>query len=138
MYITLKKSFSPRVKTLDIKTSKVFLKVFPIAKITMGRLSYNIMDSISLSRCLVNSPYSINECYLTDRSARASDSSARQPRPPYNLLVSLSCFRRHVYITLPSVKRAIAISSTRVVIFDITRLAILLGYIVTFRGTDAT
>lgn len=51
--------FPSRAKTLDVKTYKVFFQSFPIVEITMGRhrLSYSTMDSMSHSRCLVNSPY---------------------------------------------------------------------------------
>jgi len=61
---------------------------------------YSTMDSM-LHRGALQQPYSINgaESYLTSRSA--SDSSAWQlsHQPPYNLLVSLSCFRGHIFIT---------------------------------------
>jgi len=77
------------------------------------------------SRLPRKQPYSINgtESYLMGRSARASDSSARQPRhrPPYNLLVSSSCFRGHVFITLSSSRRDLP----PVLLPSITRLAIL-------------
>lgn len=47
------------------------------------------------------------------RSARASDSSARQPRhqPPYNLLVSSPCFRGHVFITFSSSTRVVTVNN---------------------------
>jgi len=62
-----------------------------------GPWQYNGLNVAS--RLPRKQPYSINgvESYLMGRSARASDSSARQP--PCNLLVSSSCFRGHVFIT---------------------------------------